>query len=116
MMDRWNAERPRLLLVYLNSNLASQTARHFRRLGWEVRMTPSAEEAIRLVESLDPKVVVVDADLPEDAGWRVANQIAEDHPDRSVVMIGAEASEAVIGREALDVLADEVLGRRLLHA
>ena len=129
MLDQWNADRPRLVLAYLDSIHAAQTARFFRRQGWEVRLTPSADEAYRLVDTLDPTVVVVDADLPDESGWLVSAKITLDHPEKAVVLLGTErtaglerrraqvrASALVLRHEGVEGLAEEILERCLLHA
>jgi ActR/RegA family two-component response regulator len=52
--------RPRMVIAYSDSAHAAQTARHFRRLGWEVHLANSETDAQRQAQLLAPAVVVVD--------------------------------------------------------
>jgi ActR/RegA family two-component response regulator len=52
--------RPRMVIAYTDSAHAALTARHFRRLGWEVHLASSETDAQRLAQLLAPAVVVVD--------------------------------------------------------
>ena len=88
-MDR----RPRLLLVYADSVFAANCSRHFRRLGWEVRMAVAGEDAYRLVPELLPTAVVLDAELPDDGAWQTCARITRDHPGLTVVLSATDHYE-----------------------
>jgi ActR/RegA family two-component response regulator len=59
--------RPRMLLVYRDSEIASRCGRILRRRGWDVHLSGSAHEARRLVRTLAPQLVVVDCAEPDFA-------------------------------------------------
>ena len=91
-MERDMNCRPRLLLVYVDSVFAVGCSRHFRRLGWDVRMAAANEDVGQLVNSLLPTAVVLDADLPQQSAWKVSACIKKEHPGLTVVL-SAAASE-----------------------
>ncbi len=61
--------RPLLVLAYADSAHAAQCGRHFRRLGWEVRLVTTGAEARRLCSMCTPGAVILDIDLPDESGW-----------------------------------------------
>jgi hypothetical protein len=52
--------RPRMVIAYTDSAHAALTARHFRRLGWEVHLASSESDAQRIAQLLAPAVVVAE--------------------------------------------------------
>ena len=88
-MDR----RPRLLLVYADSVFAAYCSRHFRRLGWEVRMAAAGEDACRLVPELSPTAVVLDTELPDEGAWRTCARMTRENPGLTVVLSAADRYE-----------------------
>lgn len=115
--------RPSLLLVYSDSAHAAQTARYFRRHGWEVHLAASGAESYRLVQQLKPRVTVVDTELPDESGWLACAKITLQHPDHEVVLLTSERSEecqarlanvgarALVARsEGVAALASHILG------
>src|SRR5947208_16969039 len=85
--------RPRLLLAYSDSAHASRCVRYFRRLGWEVHMSASGNEAQRLACELAPSVVVLDADLPDESGWLSSAKITLAHPEEKVILLTSDLQD-----------------------
>lgn len=79
--------RPRLVLAYADSIHASLSARHLRRLGWEVHLAGSGTEARRLVHSLAPQILVLDAELREESGWLTCAKMHMENPLQAVVLV-----------------------------
>jgi len=82
--------RCRLLLAYADSAHAARCARQCRRQGWEVHQTRSGQEARRLAAAIEPSVVVLDADLPDESGWLTAVKLKLERPHQRVLLVGAE--------------------------
>jgi CheY-like chemotaxis protein len=57
--------------------------------GYEVVGTTSASEALELVASLAPDVVVLDEVTPERSGLDVAAEIREDRPDQAIIIFSS---------------------------
>lgn len=124
VMDR----RPRLLLVYADSVFAANCSRHFRRLGWEVRMAAAGEDPCELVQELAPTAVVLDADLPDEQAWQTCGQITRQHPGLTVVLSAADRFEDDAGQrhidgaalvtrsEGVEALADRILSTSMASA
>jgi CheY-like chemotaxis protein len=85
-------QRPRLLLAYADSTLAVRWVRHFRRLGWEVRMAATGAETCRALTQFQPSVLVVDSDLPDETAWRLCGKVNQAYPHIRVFLVGADAS------------------------
>jgi DNA-binding NarL/FixJ family response regulator len=58
------------------------------------------QEAVRLVGSLDPDVLVLDLNMPRLSGLEVARQVAARHPRTRVLVLSVDASPAHV-HEAL---------------
>jgi two-component system KDP operon response regulator KdpE len=60
----------RVLLIEDDETLAAVVARHLRARGFEATVSPSTEDAIRIVDSgYRPTVVLLDINLPGESGW-----------------------------------------------
>jgi len=120
MQGRFSTEfsgRPRLLLAYADGAYASECGRYFRRLGWEVQMVASGDEARALVHEYQPNVVVLDEALLESASWPVTDArcdvrvfVVTDEPHDSRPNDVSEVSR----RGGAEALADAVLGTSTL--
>src|SRR5688500_1750340 len=98
--DQERPSRPRMLLAYSDSAYASRCVRHFRRLGWEVRMVASGVEAQRLVEQVAPHVVVLDVDLADETGWLSSAKMLMRRPELKVVLTTGEGQAHFFERAA----------------
>jgi DNA-binding response OmpR family regulator len=84
--------RPCLILAHADAAYAGHAARAFRRLGWDVYVTRSGPETRRLARMLNPVVVVLQADLPEESGWLTCDKLVREQPFRKVVLVGVDFS------------------------
>ncbi len=80
--------RPRLLLAYADSDHAVRCGRQFRRRGWEVHLASTAAEASRLVERVEPDLIVLDTELPDESGWLLCAKLGLDAPKKMIVLVG----------------------------
>jgi DNA-binding response OmpR family regulator len=90
--------RPRLLLGYADAAYASECGRYFRRLGWEVQMVASGNEARELARAYRPTVVVLDAELLDESGWLTSAKISAEHPDLRIILVADERTDDMQGR------------------
>jgi DNA-binding response OmpR family regulator len=86
--------RPRLVLAYADSVHAAQCARHCRRQGWEVHQTRCGQEARRLAAALEPKLVMLDAELPGESGWLTAAKLLLERPHQKILLVGPDRNAA----------------------
>lgn len=121
--------RPILVLAYADSAHAAQCGRHFRRMGWEVHLVASATEARRLLDHVQPRVIVLDTELPDESGWLLCAKVTQENPNRQVVLVAPERTPAsaeqatrvgavaiVTRSEPVDALVESVLGQALTEA
>jgi DNA-binding response OmpR family regulator len=92
--------RPRLLLGYTDSAYAARSARHFRRLGWEVHLVAAGTEAERRADELRPHTIVLDADLPDASGWQSAAKILLTQPAQRIFLLVDEPNQRLDERAA----------------
>ena len=79
--------RPRLLLAYSDPSYACRCARYFRRAGWEVHTVASSADVLRLANVHQPRVILVDVDLPDLDGWQTCARLMTEGPDRKVILL-----------------------------
>jgi DNA-binding response OmpR family regulator len=84
--------RPCLVLAHANAAYAASAARAFRRLGWDVYVTRNGPETRRLARMLNPSVVILEADLPEESGWLTCDKLVREQPHRKVILVGDDFS------------------------
>ena len=118
--------RPRMIFAYVDSEHAARCGRYFRRLGWEVHLVASAEEARRLAAASGVDVIVLDVDLPDESGWLTCAKMTRENPTLPIILLAPDRSPetvrhladvnaaALISRhDTLDVLAGTILCHRL---
>ncbi len=112
-----NRERSTLLLVGDDGATRAFLADNLTADGYEVVVADTAEESLRLLGSLFPDVVLVDAGLPGAAGLDLVSHVREADgiasrvdPAVPVVVLGARDGELDRVR-AFERGADDVLGR-----
>src|SRR6202051_4397482 len=102
------ATKPQLVLVVEDeASIASFVAAYLKNAGYTVRTTASGTEALRLVASEKPALVVLDLMLPDIDGVEVCKQIRQ-NSDLPVLMLTArdEDVDKIIG---LEVGADDYM-------
>jgi DNA-binding response OmpR family regulator len=102
------AAKPQTVLVVEDeSSIASFVAAYLKNAGYAVRTTPSGQEALRLVDSEKPALVVLDLMLPDLDGVEVCKRIRA-KGDLPVLMLTArdEDVDKIIG---LEVGADDYM-------
>jgi CheY-like chemotaxis protein len=82
------SHRPCLLLAHADPTYASRAARSFRRLGWDVYEAHSGPEARRLARMLEPALMVLGTDLPEESGWLTCDKLTREFPLLKVILVG----------------------------
>jgi DNA-binding response OmpR family regulator len=102
------ATKPQTVLVVEDeASIASFVAAYLKNAGFNVRTTASGNEALRLVESEKPELVVLDLMLPDIDGVEVCKRIRQ-NTDLPVLMLTArdEDVDKIIG---LEVGADDYM-------
>ena len=96
-----------VLVVEDEASIASFVAAYLKNAGYTVKTTPSGNEALRLVESEKPALVVLDLMLPDIDGVEVCKRIRQ-HSEMPVLMLTArdEDVDKIIG---LEVGADDYM-------
>ena len=99
--------RPCLILAHAELAYAVPVLRMFRRQGWDVYAAHTGPEVRRLARMLDPQLVVIQADLPEESGWLTCDKLTRDLSGLRVVLVAAdptpylEAFASFVGAAAL---------------
>ena len=107
MQPHASVYRPCMILAHGDVAFASEASRAFRRLGWDVYITRSGPETRRMARMLNPSVVVLAADLPEESGWLTCDKLIREQPFRKVILVSSgfstenEAFAAFIGAAGL---------------
>jgi len=96
-----------VLVVEDEASIASFVAAYLKNAGYTVKTTPSGNEALRLVDSDKPALVVLDLMLPDIDGVEVCKRIRQ-HSELPVLMLTArdEDVDKIIG---LEVGADDYM-------
>ncbi len=102
--------RPRMLLAYADTVYASECGRYFRRLGWEVEMVGSGQEARALAAEYRPDVVVLAAELLDESGWLTSAKISTANPDLHIIVVATDWTDNM--QERADAVGAERCIRR----
>jgi DNA-binding response OmpR family regulator len=116
-------------MAYADSVHAALSARHFRRLGWEVHLASNGPEARRLARNLAPEVVILDTQMPDESGWLTCAKLMMENGAQKVVLVSPEltaeeerlaatvgASVIVERQQGVVALIDQVMDKALPHA
>jgi hypothetical protein len=86
-IDRVARLRPRLVVAHPEAAYATLVSRHFRRLGWCVEATTSAEEARCLTHLRAPMAVILGTDLADETGWLACTKLVAANPGLKVILV-----------------------------
>jgi CheY-like chemotaxis protein len=74
-----------------------------QRNGFEVQIARNGEEALNLIESGRPDLVLLDVMMPDVDGWTVARELADDERTREIPIVfltaRAEAADKRMGQQ-----------------
>lgn len=88
--EDYSGFRPCLILAHADPAYAALVVRAFRRHGWDVYPAENGPEVRRLARMLEPQLVVLQTDLPEESGWLTCDKLTDERPDCQVVLVSAE--------------------------
>lgn len=80
-----------VLIVENTPDLGALWQRHLAAQGMEVRLTASADEALTVLRSTSPSVIIVNLDLPGSGAVAVADYAAYRRPDSRVIFVTANS-------------------------
>jgi ActR/RegA family two-component response regulator len=81
---------PCLILAHADPGYTAQVVRTFRRHGWDVYTAQQGPEVRRLSRMLQPQLVVLQADLPEESGWLTCDKLTGEIPTSRVVLVAVD--------------------------
>ena len=90
----------RVLIVDDEPNIVTALEFLLERRGYEVRVATNGEEAVALVESFRPDVMLLDVMMPKRSGYEVCQRVRE-RPDMQhvkIVMLSAKGREAEVSK------------------
>ena len=95
----------RCLIIDDNEDFLASARRLLEAQGIQVvGLATSGDEAIRMMDALDPDVALVDVELGEEDGIALAEELVERAPGTTVVLISShdrsELSELLVGSRA----------------
>jgi DNA-binding response OmpR family regulator len=92
--------RPRILFVEDERSISEPFSHALEREGFEAVVAATAAEALRLAESVDPDLVLLDLMLPDGDGRDVCREIRR-HSDIPIIMLTARGTETdrIVGLE-----------------
>jgi DNA-binding response OmpR family regulator len=98
-----NAARPRILLVEDEESISDPFSRALAREGFEPVVARTAADALRLAESVDPELVLLDLMLPDGDGRDVCRELRR-RSDTPIIMLTARGTETdrIVGLELGD--------------
>jgi len=77
----------KILVVDDNTDAANSMGKLLEAWGYEMRVAYDSEEALNIVDSYAPDVVLLDIGLPTRDGYQVAREIRTHHPDRRILLV-----------------------------
>ena len=92
--------RKKVLIVDDEPNIVTSLEYLMNKSGYEVKIARNGDEALVLVESFLPDVVLLDVMMPRKSGYEVCQQIREraDWQHIKVVMLSAKGREAEVNK------------------
>jgi DNA-binding response OmpR family regulator len=94
------ADKRRVLIADDEPNILTALEFLLKRAGYDVRTAINGEEALALVESYAPDLVLIDIMMPGKSGYEVCQRIRErsDWRHIKIVMVTAKGREAEISK------------------
>lgn len=89
----------RLLMVDDHPATVEGLGQLIGRRGWDVRVTPDVFEAMEMIRTLRPEVVVIDLHMPMMKGDALARMIRRDHESVRPVLIGISGASGMATEE-----------------
>ncbi len=104
------AEKPKLLIVEDDLDVAEMLGAYFRVQGYDVQLCHWGEEALRLSSEAKPDLVILDIRLPDIDGFEVAHRLRSDrHTDRIPILFLTERREREDRLRGLALGADDYI-------
>lgn len=90
----------KVLIVDDEPNIVTSLEYLMKKRGYEVSIARNGDEALALVESFLPDVVLLDVMMPRKSGYEVCQQIRErvDWQHIKIVMLSAKGREAEVNK------------------
>lgn len=85
-----------VLVVEDNAILAKNIERYLRRHGYDVRTAGEASEAFALMSAIDPRLVLVDYDLPGLNGLDILRRLRQTRALRTVMITGQGSTQVAV--------------------
>lgn len=93
----------KILIVEDEPDIRDTLSYNFEKEGFEVLSSPNGKSALKLLESNEPKIVILDLMLPDMSGLDICRQIKNDKKlsDTSIIMLTAKSEEVdrIVGFE-----------------
>ncbi|MBN1794755.1 MAG: response regulator [Candidatus Omnitrophica bacterium] len=86
----------KLLVVDDESGICDFLRGFFAERGYDVCVANRGEEAMRLIEEENPKIVLLDIRMPGMNGIEVLKKAKEGHPDMKIIMVTAIENDDMI--------------------
>ncbi len=102
------AGRPLVLLVEDHALNRDYVSHLLHEAGYRVSAAASGAEAIRLAETADPGLVILDMTLPDSSGYDVYQRLRELHPGVPVIVLSGHPKSAIVEEHA-DAAFDDYL-------
>ncbi|HLN31290.1 MAG TPA: response regulator [Gemmataceae bacterium] len=84
--------RESIVLALPDVTFAVRVSRQLRHQGWEVYLAASGIDARRLSAALQPQLVVLDTDLPDESGWLSCAKLTCLGPGHKVFLLSSRTS------------------------
>ena len=98
----------KIMLVEDNEMNRDMLSRRLQRIGYEVVIACNGKEALDLVQSERPDLILMDLSLPEMDGWEATRRLKADNTTKSIPLIVLTAHALKTDREgAFEVGCDD---------
>lgn len=81
--------RKKVLIIDDETDLCLLLKDYFDRKNYEVTMSHTLTDGKTLMQSLQPEILFLDNNLPDEEGWQHAPEIATEYPDTYIVLVSA---------------------------